>query len=441
MRLPHIHLHKGLIYLIAETVKNLIWGMPTVGLILCVGFYFTVRSRWLPILGIKEIAKKTIGSLGKSRSSGLKGVTPFMAVATAIGGTVGVGSIIGTGYAIITGGAGSLFWMWISGFFGMMIKYAEVAISVNHRKKTPKGYVGGAMYLLESVGHKRLGILFCLLCIIASFGVGNLAQTNAVSVILDDLGIAPIHTAVIISLFFGLIIFGGQKKIAKINGIIVPLVSLIYLACTVYILFLYRSGITEALVCIFKDAFGLNAAVGGFSGAMLSRAIRVGFARGVFSNEAGMGSSPIAHSAAENADPHTQGLWGIVEIFIDTFIVTTLTGLVLLCSKITDISELFYCCFGNIGRPLLAFLLTVFAYASMISWCFYSEGCIYFLTDKKSCLFLYRFVAVVFAFVGALSSVDIIWNLADIFNGLMIFPNMFLLFIKRKEIIKITKRG
>lgn len=417
--------------------------MPTVFLILVIGIYFTFRSGWFPIVGIKEITKRTLGSLKKSNEKDgdtktKGGVTPFMAVATAIGGTVGVGSIVGVGYAIATGGAGSIFWMWVSGFFGMMIKYAEVAIAVNHRKKTEKGFAGGAMYCLSSFGYKKLGVLFCFLCIFASFGVGNLAQTNAVSLILDDIGVSPIITAALLSFFFSLIIFGGQQKIAKISSVVVPLVSLVYLSCSLYIILLFLPQIPAAFGNIFGEAFGFTAAVGGFSGALISRAIRVGFARGVFSNEAGMGSSPIAHAAAEDATPHTQGMWGITEIFIDTFVVSTITGLILLCAGTTEVGELFHHCFGYYGRPLLAVLLTVFAFASMISWCFYSEGCIIFLSKKKVYLSLYRVIAVFAAFAGALVSVTVIWDMADILNGLMIFPNLFLLFIRRHEI---TKRG
>lgn len=412
--------------------------MPTVFLILTIGIYFTVRSGWFPLRGFTEIIRATIGSLKegdkKTSETGKKRVTPFMAVATAIGGTVGVGSIIGVGYAIAAGGAGSLFWMWISGFFGMMIKYAEVWIAVKCRKKTANGYAGGAMYCLRDMGFKKLGVLFCFLCIFASIGVGNLAQTNAVSVILGDIGISPLITAVFLAFFFTVIIFGGQKKIAGLSAIVVPLVSLIYLICAVYILFLYLPQIPLVFKRIFSEAFGIKAAAGGFSGALISQAIKVGFTRGVFSNEAGMGSSPIAHASAENATPHTQGMWGIVEIFVDTFVVTTITGLILLCAGTSEVGDLFNHCFGTTGRPLLAVLLTVFAFASMISWCFYSEGCILFLTSKKTYLSVYRLVAVAAAFIGALASVTVIWDIADIFNALMIFPNLFLLFIRRKEI-------
>ncbi|HAN20756.1 MAG TPA: sodium:alanine symporter family protein [Clostridiales bacterium] len=421
--------------LYVEQIKNVVWGMPTVFLILAFGIYFTFRSRWFPIVKIKEITQSTLGSL---KSSGDKkdknNVTPFMAVATAIGGTVGVGSIVGVGYGIATGGAGSIFWMWVSGFFGMMIKYAEVAIAIKYRKKTAKGYAGGAMYCLKDLGYKKLGVIFCLFCISASIGVGNLAQTNAVSVILDGIGIKPIIAAVLLSFFFALIIFGGQRKIAGISAVVVPLVSIVYLGCAVYIMILFLPEIPSVLGRIVTEAFGYKAAVGGFSGVLISRSIRVGFARGVFSNEAGMGSSPIAHAAAENATPHTQGMWGIVEIFIDTFIVSTLTGFILLCAGTNEVGELFHHCFGQFGRPMLALLLTIFAFASMISWCFYSEGCINFLTDKKFYLSLYRIIAIFAAFTGAMASVAIIWDIADILNGLMIFPNMFLLFIKRKEV-------
>ena len=425
--------------MLVENIKNIVWGMPTVFLILVTGLYFTVRSGWLPLLGLKEIARETFGSLGRGKNGKEKGgVTPFMAVATAIGGTVGVGSIIGVGFAITTGGPGSIFWMWVSGFFGMMIKYAEVAVAVRHRKKTSRGFAGGAMYCLAELGYGRLGALFCFLCISASLGVGNLAQTNAVSLILGDVGVPPVATALLLALLFALIIFGGQRKIAGISAVVVPVVSLVYLLCAVYIIILFLPRIPAAFGSIFGEALGFTAIAGGFSGSLLSRAVRVGFARGVFSNEAGMGSSPIAHAAAETATPHTQGMWGIVEIFIDTFIVSTVTGLILLCTEINEIGELFGYCFGIWGKPLLAALITVFAFASMISWCFYSEGCILFLTDKKGYLSLYRLTAVAAAFAGALASVTLIWDVADILNGLMIFPNMFLLFLRRQEI---TKRG
>ncbi|MDD4422053.1 MAG: amino acid carrier protein [Eubacteriales bacterium] len=418
-----------------EEIKNIIWGMPTVFLISAVGIYFTVKSGWFPITGIKEILRSTLGSLwGKNRDKRKNSVTSFMAVATAIGGTVGVGSIIGVGYAITSGGAGSLFWMWISGFFGMMIKYAEVYIAVKYRKKKSDGYAGGAMYCLWDFGYKRLGVLFALLCIFASIGVGNLTQTNAVSHVLQDTGIPLTFTGFILCFLFALIILGGQRKIARISAFVVPAVSLIYLICSFYILLRFLPEIPDVFRRIFSEALGYKAALGGFSGTMISQSIRVGFARGVFSNEAGMGSSPIAHAAAENCTPHTQGMWGITEIIIDTFVVTTLSGLTLLCAVANGASELFELCFGRVGIHLLGVLLTVFALASMISWCFYSEVCILFLTQKKVYLTVYRLISIAATFFGALMSVTVIWDIADIFNGLMIFPNMFLLIIKNNDI-------
>lgn len=422
-----------------EKLKDLIWGLPTIFFLLVVGVYFTVQSGFFPILGAKEIVRSTFGSLrNKNKSEERSGVTPFMAVATAIGGTVGVGSIVGVGYAITTGGAGSIFWMWISGFFGMMIKYAEVSIAVKYHTKTKNGFAGGAMYCLDALGYKKLGILFCFLCIFASIGVGNLAQTNSVSTILGGIGFPPVLTAALLAFFFAIIIFGGQRKIAGISSIVVPLVSVVYLLCAFTILIFYLPQIPSVFTNIFREAFGCKSAIGGISGALISQSIRVGFARGVFSNEAGMGSSPIAHAAAEKCTPHTQSMWGIVEIFIDTFIVSTLTGIILLCAGTTEVGELFQYIFGQVGKPLLAFLLTIFAFASMISWCFYSEVCILFLSKKKMYLSLYRAIAVLAAFIGALASVSVIWDIADIFNGLMIFPNLFLLILKRKEVLKRT---
>ncbi len=405
-----------------EFVKMLefICTFPCVILLTAFGIYFTFKSGFIQVRGMKRLFSEN-----KSKES-------ISAFATALGGTVGVGSITGIGVAISEGGIGSIFWMWVSSFFGMGIKYAETYVAVKYKNKT----CGGAMVALQKSGYGKIGTAFCIIALVASLGGGNSAQSGAMTEAFSSLGVSPFIIAIVSSLLLYYVLFGGKKRIEKVNSILVPLSTILYVFGTLFILFKCGDKIPDAFSRIFKDAFGIKQIGGGASAYLFSRAMRVGTVRGVFSHEAGMGSSPIAHSGAENANPQNSGLLGVAEIYVDTFIVGTLTAICLCCNETYSVSALFQKFFGNVGGIIFASFMAVFAFAAVLSWCYYSEACISFLfVDKKHMFGIYKILAVsAFAF-GCIAPIGLSWRMSDILNCLMVYPNLFLLFIKRKEIL------
>ncbi|MBR4278921.1 MAG: alanine:cation symporter family protein, partial [Clostridia bacterium] len=327
-----------------SVLKNIVWGLPTVVLLTVFGVFFTHKSRFYSIKAIRSILRDLYLSLFREKRDG---VSPLAAVATALGGTVGIGSIVGVGYALAAGGAGSIFWMWVCSFFGMGLKYAEVKIALNRRRVGVA--LGGAPFRLKEMGFDRLAVAFCIICILASFGTGNLTQINALSGLLVGKGIAKPLCALICVVTIGFAVFGGRMRISRINLFLVPSASFIYLSACVFVIIVNRRLIWEVIALVFREAIGFSAMAHGVSGAMISNALRVGFARSIFSNEAGMGSSPLAHATSSEQNPEIQAKWGIFEIFFDSFLVSTLTAFALLLSK-TDSPELMFSFhFGQIG--------------------------------------------------------------------------------------------
>lgn len=399
-----------------------------------IGIYFTLKSRFFMPKAIIKTVSDTLGSLTMRGN----GISPFSAVATALGGTVGVGSIVGVGYGIAVGGAGSIFWMWVCSFFGMGLKYAEVKIALSDREERNGFMLGGAPFRLRSLGYPKLALFFCFLCVAASFGTGNLTQVGAIASFLGSAGIPKAATSVICALVIAVAVFGGRKRIADINTVIVPAASAVYIAACAAILFMNASEIPNAFETIISSAFGFRSAFAGFSAAVIAKTIREGFARSLFSNEAGMGSSPLAHATSSEGDPSVQAEWGIFEIFFDTFIVSTLTALCLLTCKSIDASEMFSSLFGGFGFWCFGALAAVFAFASVISWCYYAECCISFVfPESKAASAIYRAAFSLAAVAGAFLSGGALWEIADILNALMMIPNIFLLIKCRKEIERI----
>lgn len=415
-----------------SAIKDAVWSLPTLAVLTVFSVYFTKRSAFYRWSALKGIMRDTVFSLGKGRG---EGISQLSAVATALGGTVGVGSIVGVGYAISVGGAGSIFWMWVCSFFGMGLKYAEVLVALNGRSVKGKSVVGGAPYRLRDMGYKRLAWLFCVLCIAASFGTGNLTQVGALGAFLENTGANSLVRGIICAALIFIAVFGGRERIAKINAVIVPVSCFIYILACVVALISNASGIIPSFGLVFKGAFGFSAVSGGISGALISQVIREGFARSLFSNEAGMGSSPLAHATSYCASPQKQAKWGIFEIFFDTFIVSTLTALCLLSSKSETPFAMFTSLFGDIGVYAFGGLSAVFAFASIISWCYYAECCIAFMLGKQRLVqSVYRVAFALAAIPGVLLSEEALWDIADILNALMLMPNLFLLFKCRKEI-------
>lgn len=418
--------------------REILWGFPLIALLTVSGGYFTLRTGFFQLRPLR-LCKNTIGGLFVRK----EGKWELLAsVSTALGGTVGVGSITGVAYGIAVGGAGSVFWMWISGLTGMALKYAEVYLAVAHRKRLPDGkYVGGAPYGLADAGFRRLGALFAFLCVFASFGVGNLAQIGALSEAAGALGISAPVCAFACAGLLAFVLFGGRKRIGKLNTALVPAASALYILAVLWIILCHLPSLPAAFSRILREAFGLRAAFGGVTGSLLSRALREGFARGVFSNEAGVGSSPLAHASSGESDPQKQGEWGAFEILVDTFLVSTLTALAILCAGGEDfrIATLFGHVFGSGGMLLFALLAAVFAFSSILSWCYYSDVCLAFLALPHGET-IYRLLSVCAAFFGAFVPLGTLWAAADILNALMILPNLFLLFLQRKEVVYISKK-
>jgi len=409
-----------------DLINNLLWSLPTMALLTGTGVYFTFKSRFYPLRRIKEIIKSVKNTESPTEIPSLRGLM------TALGGTVGVGSITGVAYAITQGGAGALFWMWASSFFCMMLKYAENYITVKESRL--QGIRGSAATLLKSMGKNKTAVFFSISCILASFGSGNMAQANAFSLAATEMGIDKFTVGLAFALLLIPAVTGGQKIIAKVNGILVPAAAILFTATAFGITLYNFKEIPAAFANIFKSAFGFSQAGAGITGTAISLALRTGVSKGVFSHEAGMGSSPIAHAAASTS-PLNAARFGIIEVFADTFAVSTLTALALLTTHSETTEEMFFVCFGSLGGILLTFSLGIFAYAAVISWCFYSESLIGFLTNKGVWVYVYRFLVIISAFFGCIYNAESIWSIADIFNALMLFPNLYALIIRRKEIL------
>ena len=407
-------------------IINSILSFPCVVLLTCAGLYFTIRLNFIQIKGMKKLISENMSKESLS------------AFATALGGTVGVGSITGIGISIAEGGAGSIFWMWISSFFGMGIKYAETYIAVKHKSEKS----GGAMCVLTKAGYKKLGVAFCIITLIASLGGGNSAQSGAMTQAFSTIDVSPFAVAIISAFLLLCVLFGGKKRIEKVNSFLVPIGTVLYIVAMIYILIETKENIPHAFSSIFKNAFGIKPFSGGISAYLFTRALRTGVVRGVFSHEAGMGSSPLAHVCTKKANPYTSGLLGIAEIYVDTFIVGTLTALSLCCCSTCSVAEMFEKYFGKAGTASFAFFMAIFAFAAVLSWCYYSEVCFSFMFKNKEHMFgIYKIFAVIAFFAGCFLPLEVSFGFSDIFNCLMIYVNLFLLFIKRREIIHDNKKS
>lgn len=434
---------------INESINSFVWGKEIIFLLLFSGALLLVRCRFLPITGIRFIYQKTIGSLlgGKDKA---EGITSFQAVATALAGTLGVGSVIGVATALTLGGPGALLWMWISAFFGMMTKYGEVVLAIVFRKKQSDGrYLGGPMMTLEYGCHMRfLGVLFALLCLFASFGIGNVTPANTITMTIQTyLPIPSWLIGIATALIVGAVILGSAKRIMKVNEIVIPLISFAYIISCIYMIAIHYDRLLPALIEVFQDAFSFPSACGGIGGFMITKAIHYGISRGVFSNEAGMGSSPISHAAVEKVSAVEQGFWGIFEVFFDTIVVCTLTALVILTSGLLDQGldgvSLSIACFeqgfGQFGGILFAASIVAFAIPSILGWYYYAQECIRYLFTVKWMLILYQIIFLALIVVGSTMELHYVWELADTLNGLMSIPNLISLVILHGIVVKCTK--
>lgn len=434
-----------------DAVNQFVWGPVMLLVLLGLGIYLSFRTKFFQLTKFGLAMRTTIGSLfHKPKKAKKGGITPFQAVSTALAGTLGTGNIVGVSTAIVSGGPGAVFWMWVSAFFGMITKYAEVVLAIKFRRKNRRGeYVGGPMYYIEDGLHcKPLAMVFAFLCICASFGIGNMTQSNSVSEALESsFHLNKLLIGVALAVFVGMVMLGGVKRIGKITERVVPFMGIFYTLFAILVVFLNRDQLGEAFGLIFRYAFHLKAAAGGGAGYLISTAMRYGVSRGVFSNEAGLGSAPIAHAASDTDSPVKQGMWGIFEVFFDTIVMCTLTTLVILTSGLWDCGATgatltlaaFSKTLGSGAANIVSISMIFFAFATIIGWSYYGEKCIEYLFKDQRAVKTYRIVYVIFVVVGATTNLTLIWSVSDSLNGLMAIPNIIALIALSSLVIRETK--
>jgi AGCS family alanine or glycine:cation symporter len=419
---------------ILTQIRDIVWGLPLIILLVGTGIFLTIRLKGLQLRGL--FYSLYLAFIKRKEDDQEKGdISHFQALMTALAATVGTGNIAGVALAIFTGGPGALFWMWITGLFGMATKYSEAVLAIKFREKDEFGTMsGGPMYYIsKGLGWKWLGVLFAVFASIAAFGIGNMVQSNSVADAANaSFGIPYWVTGLILAAFTAMVVLGGIKSIAKVTQVLVPLMIIIYFTGASIILILKIAAIPKIFALIFKSAFTPTAAAGGFLGASLMHTIRMGVSKGVFSNESGLGSAPIAAAAAKTPNPVKQALVSMTQTFIDTLVVCTLTGLVIISSGLWTSgytgAELTALAFdislpGGIGQFIVTVGLIFFAYSTILGWCYYGEKSIEYLFSERW-VKGYRIVFVIFVAVGSMLKLEVVWRVSDIMNGLMAFPNL-----------------
>ena len=432
---------------IITALGNFVWGPPMLILLVGTGVYLTLILRGLQF---RTLIPSLHLALVKRRDEGSEGdISHFQALMTALAATVGTGNIAGVATAIAAGGPGALFWMWITGLFGMATKYAEALLAVKYRTTDKRGLMcGGPMYYIsEGLGWKWLGVLFAIFATIASFGIGNMVQSNSVcDAIETTFGISPVFTGIIITLATGAVILGGIRSIGKVTGLLVPLMIVFYILAACYVLIDRFDQLGAAFQLIFDSAFNPTAAGGGFAGATVMMTIRMGVARGVFSNESGLGSSAIAAAAAQTRHPVRQAMVSMTQTFIDTIVVCTLTGLAIIVSGVWSSGEtgagLTTMAFnevipGQLGGWIVAVGLTLFAYSTILGWSYYGEKSLEYLAGERAVI-PYRMVFTLMVMVGSVSKLSLVWMVSDVMNGLMAVPNLIGLLALSGVVVKVT---
>ncbi|MGM0450738.1 MAG: alanine/glycine:cation symporter family protein [Pseudomonadota bacterium] len=432
-----------------ESISGVVWGPAMLALLLGTGLYLTLGLRGMPIrrigYGFRQIL---LGRHAGDRDEGE--ITPFQALSTSLSATIGTGNIGGVATAIALGGPGAVFWMWMTALVGMATKYAEAVLAVKYREVDEEGrYVGGPMYYIKNgLGDKWkwLGALFALFAMVAAFGIGNTVQANAVADVVEtNLSIAPWVTGVVLAVLVFLVIIGGIRRIAQLTEKVVPLMAIIYILGALAVIVWNLPDVPGALAQIVTDAFTGTAASGGFAGAAVWAAIRFGVARGVFSNEAGLGSAPIAHAAARTNNPVRQGTVGMMGTFIDTIIVCTMTALVIVLTGVWQTGEsgagLTSMAFSQ-GIPggawVVTFGMLFFAFTTIVAWSYYGERCAEYLFGVKV-IMPYRYLWVILLVVGAVANLELIWLIADVLNALMAIPNLIALLALSGTVFAVTR--
>ena len=461
---------------IVNCLHGMAWGPWMVILLVGTGIYLTVRVGFIQFSKFGYVAKNTLGKLFHKQTAAEGEVTPFQALTTALAATVGTGNIAGVIGAIAIGGPGAVFWMWVTALFGMIIKYTEVVLAVQYRERNAEGeWVGGPMYYIRNGLGKKwnwLAVLFCLMGSLAAFGIGNMAQVNtianAINYAIDVCGGntgesyfylfgqvisgSSIVVGGIVAFIVALTLFGGVKRIGSVTAQMVPVMAMIFIGCGLAVICSNVGAVGNAFAMIFKGAFSAESALGGAVGITIMTTIQKGVGRGVFSNEAGMGSAPIAHAATSETDPVKQGFYGIFEVFMDTIVICTFTALTVLCGIEAGVdvawgqsagTELIAAAFATVFGPqagslIVAFAISLFALTTILSWSLYGTRCFAFLTGGKG-VKVFQTVFVFAIMLGAALKLDLVWNIAETLNGFMAIPNLVALLGLSGVVIKLTK--
>ncbi|MCI6227741.1 MAG: alanine/glycine:cation symporter family protein [Candidatus Faecousia sp.] len=458
---------------INAALNGIVWGWPALILLAFVGVLTTCITGCFQISHFGHWMKNTIGAIFKDSKvtshTSDRSISQFQSLCTALAATVGTGNIVGVAGAILVGGPGAVFWMWIIAFFGMMTNYSENVLGIYYRRKNEQGeWCGGAMYYLRDglgakKGCKQIGAIlaaaFSLFCFLASFGIGNMTQVNSISGNMEAVfGVPTWVSGIVLLVLCGLVIVGGLKRIATVTEKIVPFMVLVYMVGTIAILVMNIKMVPSVFTAIFKGAFALRAAGGGIVGYGVKLAIEQGMKRGVFSNEAGLGSSVMVHSNSNVKEPVRQGMWGIFEVFADTMIVCTLTAFTVLSSGLVDletgvaaaeyggvaltkanvVSTVFTMYFGKLGGAFVAIAIMLFAYSTVLGWSHYGSKACEYLFGTKSTM-VYRVIFVIATFGGAVMGENLAWDIADTLNGMMMIPNLIGVIVLSPIVYKITK--
>ena len=448
---------------INNAINGFVWGPIMLALLVGTGVYLTCRTGWVQVRWFGYTLKHTIGSLFVKKEDGSgENMTAFQAVCTALAGTVGTGNIAGVTGAVFVGGPGAVFWMWVSAFFGMCTKYAEIMLAMKFREKDAKGvYKGGPMYYIENgLGKqwKPLAVVFAILGGLASFGIGNIAQSSEIAGAMNGLfGLKPEITGVLLAMVVGVVVLGGSKRIGQVTSFLVPFMAMFYVAAGVAVIVMRISDVPAAFASILGSAFSFEAVGGGVFGYAIMVAMRQGFARGVFSNEAGLGSAPIAHAAAATEEPVEQAIWGIFEVFFDTIIICTITGLTVILSGVLDTAEglsafsskgaAAVAAFnsvlpGTLGGTVIQISLIFFALSTILGWSYYGERCWGYLSNNNRLVdWIYKVIFICVCVVGAMGSGTLMWDISDTLNGAMAIPNLIALLALSGVVASETKQS
>jgi AGCS family alanine or glycine:cation symporter len=435
---------------IIDAIDGWLWGLPLIIILLATHIYCTVRSGF-----IQKYIGRGIKLSVTPDPDGEGEVSQFGALTTALAATIGTGNIVGVATAIVSGGPGAVFWMWITGVLGIATKYFETHMSVKYRVQTKDGrMIGGAMFALQrGLNTKWLGIIFAVLGAIAAFGIGCATQANSISAAMgQNFGVNPIITGIVVAVLTAVVIIGGVKAITKVTEKLVPFMAAFYVIGCLIVMILNRHFLVSAIALIIKSAFSVQAGAGGLFGFAVGKALRFGFARGLFSNESGMGSAPLVAASAKTRNPVRQSLVSMTGTFWDTVIICALTGITLVSSALAHPefitggddakSVLTFKAFElipGIGKPVIAIALALFAFSTILGWSHYGERCAEYLFGAKIIL-PYKVLFIIFAFIGSVAALDTVWAVADILNGLMVIPNVIGIWLLMSTMNKDVKR-